>query len=146
MAIALASLHQESNTFSPVKSRYDDFTPVFAGEVFDRHRGKLTEAGGIIEVLEGAGQRVIPIGAAWAITQNRLVRADFERLAGEFVSRLEQAGGCEGVIFDMHGSMCAEGEDDVEGYMLGRFREVLGPKTPIVITLDLHANITKAME
>ena len=145
MAIALASLHQESNTFSPVPSHYADFAPVFDAEVLDRHRGKLTEAGGIIEVLEGAGQRVIPIGAAWAITQNRLVRADFERLAGEFVARLKQAGDCDGVIFDMHGSMCAEGEDDVEGYLLGRFREVLGPKTPIVITLDLHANITRAM-
>jgi microcystin degradation protein MlrC len=45
----------------------------------------------------------------------------------------------------MHGAQTAEGIDDVEGFMLGRAREILGPEVPIVVTLDLHANITRAM-
>lgn len=113
--------------------------------MLDRHRGKLTETGGILAVLDQAGKAVAPVGAAWAITANRVVREDFERLAEEFCRRLEAVRGIDGVAFDMHGSMTAEGEDDVEGYMLGRFREIVGPKVPIVVTLDLHANVTEAM-
>ena len=40
--------------------------------------------GGFIDVLRKARATVVPVCAAWAITANRLLRADFERLAGEF--------------------------------------------------------------
>ena len=51
MKIAIASILQESNTFSPVRTRYEDFSPVFGSEVLLRHEGKLTEMGGFIDVL-----------------------------------------------------------------------------------------------
>jgi microcystin degradation protein MlrC len=145
MAVAIASMLQESNTFSPVMTRYEDFAPVFGPAVLDRHQGKMTEMGGFIEALTKARKPIAPVCAAWAITANRLVRADFERLMEEFVSHLEGVGKVEGLLLAMHGAQTAEGEDDVEGFVLGRAREVLGPDVPIVLTLDLHANITKAM-
>ena len=43
--IAIASILQESNTFSPVMTRYEDFSPVFGRKAFVRHEGKLTEMG-----------------------------------------------------------------------------------------------------
>ena len=52
--IAIASILQESNNFSPVKTRYEDFSPVIGGAVLDRHRGRLTEMGGFIDVLSAA--------------------------------------------------------------------------------------------
>jgi len=45
----------------------------------------------------------------------------------------------------MHGAQTAEGEDDVEGYVLERTRVITGPDKPIVLTLDLHANVTRRM-
>jgi Metallopeptidase family M81 len=42
---------QEANTFSPVMTRYGDFTPVFGQAALDRHRGKMIEMGGFIEIL-----------------------------------------------------------------------------------------------
>jgi microcystin degradation protein MlrC len=39
----------------------------------------------------------------------------------------------------------AAGVDDLEGDLLGRVREVVGDEVPIVVTLDLHGNITPAM-
>ena len=45
MRIAIASMLQESNTFSPVATHYDDFAPVFGRNVLLRHEGKLTEMG-----------------------------------------------------------------------------------------------------
>src|SRR5271163_4622699 len=78
MPIAIASILQEANTFSPVMTRYEDFTPVFGQAVLDRHRGKMTEMGGFIETLTKARKQIAPVCAAWAITANRLLRADFE--------------------------------------------------------------------
>ncbi len=135
---------QESNTFSPVYTHYADFDPVFGNAVLARHEGKLTEMGGFIDVLRGAGAVIRPVCAAWAITANRLIRADFERIAGEFEAHLRRARP-DALLLAMHGAQTAEGEDDVEGHILERARAVLGQDAPIVLTLDLHANITRRM-
>ncbi len=145
MAIAIASVLQESNTFSPVLTRYEDFTPVFGAAALDRHRGKLTEMGGFIDVLTKAKRMIEPVCAAWAITAGRMDSADFARLTDEFTAHLAAVGKVEGLLLAMHGAQTAEGIDDVEGYVLGRAREILGPDVPIILTLDLHANITRAM-
>ena len=136
---------QEANTFSPVMTRYEDFTPVFGNAALERHRGKMTEMGGFIEVLTKARKQIAPVCAAWAITANRLLRADFERLVNDFRSHLAAAGKPEGLLLAMHGAQTAEGADDVEGHVLGCARQILGPDIPIVLTLDLHANVTRAM-
>jgi microcystin degradation protein MlrC len=144
LRIAIASMLQESNTFSPVRTRYEDFSPVFGRDAFLRHEGKLTEMGGFIDVLKKARAEILPVCAAWAITANRLVRPDFERLAGEFERNLRRTKP-DALLLAMHGAQTAEGEDDVEGSMLERARAILGSGTPIVMTLDLHANITRRM-
>lgn len=145
MAIAIASILQESNTFSPVKSRYEDFSPVFGKSVLERHRGKLTEMGGFIEVLSKARIPIAPVCAAWAITANRLLRDDFQRLSSQFEQQLQSIKRPRALLLAMHGAQTAEGVDDVEGYLLERARTLLGPKVPIVVTLDLHANVTRKM-
>ena len=136
---------QEANTFSPVMTRYEDFTPVFGQAALERHRGKMTEMGGFIEILTKARKQIAPVCAAWAITANRLLRPDFERLVNDFRSHLAAVGQVEGLLLAMHGAQTAEGADDVEGHVLGCAREILGPNIPIVLTLDLHANVTRAM-
>jgi microcystin degradation protein MlrC len=146
MKIAVGSILQESNTFSPVLTRYDDFSPVFGDAVLKRHRGKLTEMGGFLDVLEKVRNiRVAPVCAAWAITANRLVAADLRRLEREFATRLRAHRDADALLLAMHGAQTAEGVDDVEGHFLGVARRILGPRKPIVLTLDLHANITQAM-
>ena len=144
MRIAIASLMQESNTFSTVMTRYEDFNPVFGPAAFERHRGKLTEMGGFIDALSRARHEIVPLCAAWAITANRTRRADFTRLVDEFSARLAQVR-LDGLLLAMHGAQTAEGVDDVEGHVLMRAREIVGPDLPIVVTLDLHANVTQAM-
>src|SRR5437867_759982 len=145
VSIAIAGILQESNNFSPVRTHYEDFSPVFGIAALERHRGKLTELGGFIDVLSAAGVPIDPICAAWAITANRLVRADFERLTREFLARLQAVDKPQAFLFAMHGAQTAESADDVEGHLLRQAREVLGPDVPIVVSLDLHGNVTQAM-
>jgi microcystin degradation protein MlrC len=145
VAVAIASILQESNNFSPVRTHYDDFSPVFGDAVLERHHGKLTEMGGFIDTLSAAGVPIEPICAAWAITANRLVRRDLERLTHEFLARLRAIDPPQALLFAMHGAQTAESADDTEGYLLRLTREALGPDIPIVVTLDLHANVTRAI-
>ena len=44
-----------------------------------------------------------------------------------------------------HGAMVAEHLDDADGYIAREIRRKVGPKIPIVMTLDLHANISDEM-
>lgn len=145
MKIAVASIQQESNTFSPVETRYRDFSPVFGRAVIAKHQGKLTEVGGFLSVLDAHQIKAAPVCAAWAITAGRMRRAEFLRLAREFRDNLKKAGRVDGLLLAMHGAQTAEGVDDVEGHILAIAREVLGPTLPIILTLDLHANVTRAM-
>jgi len=145
MTVAIAGILQESNTFSPVKTRYQDFSPVFGEAALERHRGKATEMGGFIEVLSAARVRIAPVCAAWAITAGRMIRTDYDRLAGEFARHLARVRRPTALLFAMHGAQTAEGVDDVEGALLTIARGVLGDTVPIVVTLDLHANVTRTM-
>ncbi|HET6961996.1 MAG TPA: M81 family metallopeptidase, partial [Terriglobia bacterium] len=144
MSIAIASILQESNTFSPVMTRYEDFSPVFGQQVLARHDGKLTEMGGFIDVLKKTRVAIAPVCAAWAITANRLNRAGYKRLLQAFERHLRRSK-AQALLLAMHGAQTAAGEDDVEGAVLAIAREVLGVDKPIVLTLDLHANITGRM-
>jgi len=144
MRIAIASILQESNTFSPVATRYEDFSPVLGTDALKRHDGKLTEMGGFLDILRKSKADIVPLCAAWAITANRLDRLGFQRLSREFEKRLRDSA-ADALLMAMHGAQTAEGEDDVEGFLMLQARAILGPAKPIVLTLDLHANITERM-
>jgi microcystin degradation protein MlrC len=71
--------------------------------------------------------------------------ATFAMLMERMLEALRDAGKVDAVLLALHGSMVAECEPDVEGYLLQRVRELVGPALPVVATLDLHANITPRM-
>ena len=145
MKIAVAAILQESNNFSPVPTTYDDFNPVFGPAVLARHSGKLTEMGGFLDILSATPSiEIAPVCAAWAITANRLRRTDFARLKNDFAHHLSEANP-DALLLAMHGAQTAVAEDDVEGSILTIARKILGPRKPIFLTLDLHANLTQRM-
>ena len=61
------------------------------------------------------------------------------------LARLHDAGPVDGVYLDLHGAMVTEHFDDGEGELLARLRKVVGPRVPVIASLDLHANMTRAM-
>lgn len=143
MRIAIASIIQESNTFSPVKTRLADFSPIFGPKARAKHEGRATEMGGFIEVLRRANCQISPVCAAWAITAGPMPRADLQQLAGKFQQELARVARPQALLIALHGAQAAQGCDDVSGHLLRKARQVLGPRVPIVVTLDLHANVTR---
>jgi microcystin degradation protein MlrC len=59
--------------------------------------------------------------------------------------RLKAAMPVDGVYFCAHGAAITTEEDDPEGVMFERIRDIVGPDVPIVATFDLHANVSDRM-
>ena len=51
----------------------------------------------------------------------------------------------DGLFFDIHGAMSVQGLDDPEGDFITRIRKVIGNKTFISTSMDLHGNVSKIL-
>jgi len=69
----------------------------------------------------------------------------YEKIVGELLERIKALGNVDGVYLDLHGAMVTEHQEDGEGELLERLRAQVGAELPIVVSLDLHANITERM-
>ena len=67
----------------------------------------------------------------------------FENFCAEVISRLDPS--YEAVYLCHHGAMVAEHLHDPDGVIAEKVRAAVGPETPIIMTLDLHANISAGM-
>lgn len=150
--IAVGGMQHETNTFAPSKADYAAFvdgggwpTVQVGDSLFEAVDGANIPVQGAIEALRAAGHA--PVTLAWAsASPSAHVTVDaFERIVGALTDRLRAALPVDGVYLDLHGAMVAEHHDDGEGEILRRVREIVGPDVPVVASLDLHANVTRAM-
>ena len=150
--IAVGGFQHETNTFAPSKAGYAAFQdgggwpPLVAGEeIAPRLAGANIPAAGAIGALHALGHRTAGLVWAAASPSAHVTRDAFERIVGDMLARLAMLGPVDGVYLDLHGAMVTEHLDDGEGELLSRMRKLIGPNVPIVASLDLHANVTRAM-
>jgi microcystin degradation protein MlrC len=150
--IAIGGFQHETNTFAPTMADYAAFEAgggwpgVQYGEpIFGAVEGANIPAAGAIQALRALGHSMV--GTAWgAASPSARVTSDaFERITTELVQRLRAALPVDAVYLDLHGAMVVETYDDGEGEVLRRVREAVGSRVPVVASLDLHANVTRAM-
>ena len=150
--ILVAECKQEVSSFSPARSRFEDFRVVRGAALLDHHRRVREEVGGALSVFDAdKSVELLPAFGASANTSGGLLAADsFQRLCDEFLGGLSDAsragsGPVDAALFSMHGAMQAEGEDDPEGFLLAEARRILGESIPFVVSLDLHGILTDRM-
>jgi microcystin degradation protein MlrC len=150
--IAVGGFQHETNTFAPSQADYAAFEAgggwpgVQYGEsLFEAVQGANIPAEGAIRALRAMGHTLVATAWAAASPSAHVQHDAFERIAGEMVRRLNAAGAVDAVYLDLHGAMVTDRFDDGEGEILRRVREAVGPRVPIVASLDLHANVTRAM-
>jgi microcystin degradation protein MlrC len=150
--IAIGGFQHETNTFAPSRAGYAEFEAgggwpglCFGERIFAALEGANIPAQGAIETLAAAGHALV--GTAWAAASPsaHVTRDAFERIAGGLLARLAAALPVDGVYLDLHGAMVTEDYDDGEGELLGRVRALVGPRVPLVASLDLHGNVSRAM-
>ncbi|MEQ8785765.1 MAG: M81 family metallopeptidase [Pirellulaceae bacterium] len=145
--VLIAELKQETATFNPAPTVYDDFRVYCDGDVLDKYRGTKTELAGAIDVFKAAGIEPVPTMAAHAVSGGPIETASLDRLLDEMVERIRrgvQIDGVEAVYLCLHGAMAGEQEVDPEGRLLRDVRDVVF-EMPLVASLDLHAILTERM-
>jgi microcystin degradation protein MlrC len=149
--IAVGGFLHETNTFAPTKATYADFVhgggwPGMAvGAAVLRVRNVNVGLAGFLEVAETNGWELAPTISCAATPCAHVTEDAFERIAKVMVDGIAAAGRLDAVYLDLHGAMVAEHLDDGEGEILARVRKVIGYDLPLVVSLDLHANVTPQM-
>lgn len=150
--IAIGGFLHETNTFGPSKATYDDFAHgggsgrmLRGAEIIDTCRDVNSAISGAIRHGEAAGWDLRPTLFCATSPSAHVTEDAFERIASEMIDRIVAELPLDGVFLDLHGAMVTEHHDDGEGELLTRLREKLGPDVPVVVCLDLHANVTAKM-
>lgn len=151
--IAIAGFQHETNTFAPTLATYDDFLKkdawpelLLGDAVFHRMRGmNIPIAGFFEEAGRTRDWELVPVLWCSAEPSSYVTDDAFERIAKMILDGFCRAGALDGIYMDLHGAMVVQSFEDGEGELLRRVRGLVGPDMPIVVSLDLHANITRAM-
>ncbi|MER9426829.1 M81 family metallopeptidase [Mesorhizobium sp. M0317] len=143
--ILTGEIEHEANTFNKVPTTLEHFRAhglLLGDKIPPARRGTRTALGAVFEASDKFGWTLSHPLAASATPGGTVTKETFEQLCAWF---LAGADGCNGALINLHGAMVAEGCEDPEGEILARLRALLGPEGPIVVTLDLHANVTEKM-
>jgi microcystin degradation protein MlrC len=150
--IAVGGFLHETNTFAPTKATYADFVHgggwpamTLGADLFKVMRNINVGLAGFIGDAEKYGWDLVPTMFAAASPCAHVTKDAYERIAKLIVDGIASAGSLDAVYLDLHGAMVSEHFDDGEGEILRRVREVIGDKLPLVVSLDLHANVTADM-
>ncbi|HEY5126804.1 MAG TPA: M81 family metallopeptidase [Bradyrhizobium sp.] len=150
--IAVGGFLHETNTFAPTKATFDDFVhgggwPAMAmgADVLKTMRNINVGLAGFVEAAEALGWEMVPTISCGASPSAHVTADAFERIVKVMVEGIRAAGPLDGVYLDLHGAMVTEHLDDGEGELLARVREIIGSDLPLVVSLDLHANVTPEM-
>jgi microcystin degradation protein MlrC len=150
--IAVGGFLHETNTFAPTKAVYEAFVqgggwpPMSQGsELIEKMRGINVGMAGFVPAAEALRWDLVPTIWCAASPSAHVTKDAYERVVAVMVDGIRAAGAIDGVYLDLHGAMVAEHLDDGEGEILARVREVIGRDLPLVVSLDLHANVTPEM-
>lgn len=143
--IAVASLMQETNTFSPIPTTVALFESYYihrGAQMCDGYGAARVEVPAIMATLRAAGHEPVPLIAAYAAAAGPVTRAAFDALVGEMEERLRAAGPVDGLILALHGALVVADQPDGDGEVIARMRAILPAGLPIGVSLDLHGHIT----
>src|SRR5260370_14524968 len=150
--VALLGFSIECNKFAPpaTKAHFLARTYLEGDAIVEGARSAtptmLPETPGFVAAMDASGPWT-PVGIALAMTEpNGPVEHAFfaERLIT--IDRRLRAGlPVDAVYICSHGGGLTTEEDDPDGVLFERVREIVGPDVPIAATLDLHANVSERM-
>src|SRR6516164_9811880 len=148
MRVGIIAFMHESNSFIEARTTLAHFEQDLlceGEEVRRRMEGTHHEVGGFFEGLAQADVEAVPIFAARALPHGPVTAECFETLQGRMHAALARAGPLDGLLIAPHGAMVCASAPDGDGEWLSRLRANVGPKIPIIGTLDLHCNLSPRM-
>lgn len=147
MKIAFASFMHEAHSFTAPTTleRFREHYLAFESEQIRKKAGTSTEHAGVFDTAARLGFDLKPIYFAFPLPGGPVVAETFDFFRSKLVEGLKSLAPLDGVILCLHGAAVAENALDAEGELMRAARESVGPKVPIVVTLDLHGNVSELM-
>jgi microcystin degradation protein MlrC len=146
MRIAALGFHHETNTFQSVKTDYDSFVKfefLRGDQIAERHATANSTLAGYFQGAQKYEFDLVPLLFTFTGPTGTITKDTFDRITDEIIDLLKAGGPWDGVLLAQHGGAVAEEHPDMDGEVASRVRQAVGPNTPVVMTLDLHSNITQ---
>lgn len=134
--IGIAGLAIESSTFSPALTLEEAFHPKRGEEIFTSYPFFSADS------VNRKRAIWLPALVGRSLPGGTVTREAYESLVKQTLELLKKNGPYDGLFFDIHGAMSVVGLDDPEGDLIVRIREVVGKKTLISTSMDLHGNVS----
>ncbi len=134
--IAIAGIGIESSTFSPAQTQEDAFKTRTGDDIFTLYPFMAPDS------VDRSRAIWFPTLRSNALPGGIVTREAYESLVTRTLQMLKENLPYDGLFFDIHGAMSVVGLDDPEGDFIVRIREVVGKKTIISTSMDLHGNVS----
>ena len=146
MRIAIAEFSQETDTFSPILSKIEDFeksTCLFGSDILHKTIGRDVLDGVRVFFEDCEEVELLPILMAKAVPNGKLTEETVEFFREKLSAGLASLLPIDGVLLSVHGATASTQCDDISGLMLKTVREIVGDTIPFAAPLDHHAIVTK---
>ncbi len=158
MRVGILALLHESNTFVTRPTTIDDFKREWLIEGYaireqlaDGHH----EISGFFAGLDQSSPRratlgqepieAVPLFAARALPSGPIAEDAWSELTERMLVQLAAAGPLDGLLVAPHGAAVSEASSDADGHWLSELQKRVGTETPIIGTIDAHANVSRTM-
>src|SRR6516165_3766637 len=147
--VAILGFSIECNRFAPPATRAH-FGYFVGGDLVAEARAAtprmLPEVPGFVAAMDAAGPW-LPVGIAFAAAEPNgpVEHTFFAEVLDTCEHGLRAALPVEAVYICAHGAALTTEEDDPDGVLFEKVRQIVGPNVPIAATLDLHANVSQRM-
>lgn len=147
--ILVGVFSHETNTFCPMLADMEAFRQrkmYFGPDMLEQDEGEESSLTGFLRVLKNDPSYELIPSILFSTGPSGFVTKEMYDLAlNEVLKTCLAMAPFDGVYLSLHGAMVAQGHPDAEGDFLESLREVVGESVPIIVTLDLHGNITRKM-
>lgn len=147
--IATAGFSHESNTFSTIPASLDKFQRygILEGDAITKEyaTSQTTLAGFYAAAAEDPEVELVPLLFTRLTPMAALTPEAITHILDRIIQLLKDKGPWDAVLLPQHGAAVSETYPDADGELIRRVREVVGPKVPIGVALDMHANVSRQM-
>lgn len=149
--VAILGLHLEANAFAPPTVREDFRAQCWEeGETISRMAREVShlpsELPGFYARMDATGPWMpVPILIAAAPPGGPIEQTLFLEICDRIRNGLASALPVDAVYIPSHGASSATGDEDSDGTLVAMVRQVVGPAVPIVVSHDLHCNVSERL-
>ncbi|MBR0138888.1 MAG: M81 family metallopeptidase [Firmicutes bacterium] len=149
MKIIVGSFKHETNSNGPIPATLEEYKNsiyLWGDEIFPYFKGSQSEIGGILDAFEDEPDFTLIPTCALEATPSGIGPMNVYYMVRDCILKaINDNGPVDGILLSLHGAQVLEETEDGEGDLIEELRNAVGPDVPIMVTLDLHANITEKM-